>query len=220
MTARRSAKVFQSSSNALCLRKKVDEELDRLLEKGIIEPVKTSVWAAPVVPVLKRDGKVRICGDFKLTVNAATGNNCRAATGALSKFAMDNKIDIVIFQDIYQHNKTIMGLPPAWKTFMSAARTSGICIVNSNIICNESLNYPNSVFVNILTNSGGFLLGSVYSSPSSDLSSDVDVWAGELWNREVVVSGDLIAKNRSWDYNRNDQRGGGDTLLKMVRRDP
>ncbi|KAG8180416.1 hypothetical protein JTE90_022765 [Oedothorax gibbosus] len=65
-------KFFKARPVPYALRKKVDEELDRLLEKGIIEPVKTSVWAAPVVPVLKRDGKVRICGDFKLTVNAAT----------------------------------------------------------------------------------------------------------------------------------------------------
>ena len=53
------------------LQKKVDDELSRLELSGIIEPVQFSEWAAPIVPVLKPDGSVRICGDYKLTVNQA-----------------------------------------------------------------------------------------------------------------------------------------------------
>lgn len=48
---------------------KVNAELDRLLEVGVIVPVETSEWATPIVPVLKTDGSVRICGDFKVTLN-------------------------------------------------------------------------------------------------------------------------------------------------------
>ena len=54
------------------MRMKVEAELDRLQEQGIIEPVTFSDWAATIVPTLKRDKSVRICGDFKMTVNRAS----------------------------------------------------------------------------------------------------------------------------------------------------
>ncbi len=44
----------------------VEEELDRLIELQIIEPVLFSDWVAPIAPILKSDRKsIRICGDFK-----------------------------------------------------------------------------------------------------------------------------------------------------------
>lgn len=52
------------------LREKVEQELDRLHREGVLEPVEVSEWAAPIVAVLKADKtNVRICGDFRLTVN-------------------------------------------------------------------------------------------------------------------------------------------------------
>ena len=51
------------------MRVKVEQALDRMVEQGILEPVQYAEWAAPIVPVLKGDGTVRICGDFKVTVN-------------------------------------------------------------------------------------------------------------------------------------------------------
>ena len=44
-------------------------ELDRLQGDGIIKPITFSDWAAPTVPVSKLDGLIRICGDYKITVN-------------------------------------------------------------------------------------------------------------------------------------------------------
>ena len=49
------------------LREAVKRELDRLEKAGIIEKVKYSQWAAPVVPVPKGDGQLRLCGDYKVT---------------------------------------------------------------------------------------------------------------------------------------------------------
>ena len=51
------------------LKAKVEKELDRLQSEGIISPVEFTEWAAPIVPEVKQDGSVRICGDYKCTVN-------------------------------------------------------------------------------------------------------------------------------------------------------
>ena len=55
----------------LALRAKVEAELDRLKETGVIRPVEYSERAAPIVPVLKSTGAIRICGDYKVTINQA-----------------------------------------------------------------------------------------------------------------------------------------------------
>ena len=51
------------------LKQAVEQELDRLEALGIIEKVTHSQWAAPVVPVPKGGGKIRLCGDYKVTIN-------------------------------------------------------------------------------------------------------------------------------------------------------
>ncbi|XP_042083139.1 uncharacterized protein LOC121815605 [Haplochromis burtoni] len=60
---------YKPRSVPFAMKKKVEQELERLLEEKIIQPVKFSEWAAPIVPILKPDSSARICGDYKLTVN-------------------------------------------------------------------------------------------------------------------------------------------------------
>ena len=37
---------------------------------GALEPVESNDWVAPIVNVKKKDGGIRICADFKMTVNS------------------------------------------------------------------------------------------------------------------------------------------------------
>ena len=63
-------KFFRARSVPYALRDMVDQELERLQREGTLEPVEIADWAAPIVPVLKSDKtSVRICGDFRVTVN-------------------------------------------------------------------------------------------------------------------------------------------------------
>ena len=56
----------------LAFREEVDSQLEKGIKDGIWEPVKHSKWAAPLVVVPKDGGKsVRICGDYRLTINKA-----------------------------------------------------------------------------------------------------------------------------------------------------
>ncbi|CAB0017172.1 unnamed protein product [Nesidiocoris tenuis] len=66
-------KVFAARRVPIAIKKSVETELDRLVTEGIIEPVNLETdpieWASPIVVVIKPTGKVRICADFKVTIN-------------------------------------------------------------------------------------------------------------------------------------------------------
>ena len=64
-------KFFKARTIPFALKAKVETELERLESLGIIIPVQHSNWAAPVVPVVKQDGTIRLCGDYRVTINKA-----------------------------------------------------------------------------------------------------------------------------------------------------
>jgi hypothetical protein len=43
---------------------KVENELNRLEKEGVITLVDNNDWRTPLVPVLKNNGEIRICGDY------------------------------------------------------------------------------------------------------------------------------------------------------------
>jgi hypothetical protein len=66
------AKYFKARAVPYALKEKIGKELDKLETEGTIRKVQYSEWAAPIVPIVKEDGSIRICGDYKVTINPAS----------------------------------------------------------------------------------------------------------------------------------------------------
>lgn len=48
----------------------VDKALDELTNAGVLAKIENSDWVTPIVPVLKADGSIRICGDYQIIINS------------------------------------------------------------------------------------------------------------------------------------------------------
>ena len=62
-------KFLKPRSVPYALKPAIENDLQRLENAGIIKHVTYSDWATPIVPVPKADGTVRLCGDYKVTIN-------------------------------------------------------------------------------------------------------------------------------------------------------
>ncbi|CAG9110788.1 unnamed protein product [Plutella xylostella] len=62
-------KFFKPRPLPFALKDKVESELKRLVDNGILIPLRYSKYGTPIVPVVKSNGEIRICGDFALTIN-------------------------------------------------------------------------------------------------------------------------------------------------------
>ncbi|XP_031332218.1 uncharacterized protein K02A2.6-like [Photinus pyralis] len=82
------------------LRGKVEAELEKLVRQGVLQPIDHSEWSSPIVPVVKSSGEIRICADYKATINKALRvpaypmpviNEILASLGECKRFA---KLDL------------------------------------------------------------------------------------------------------------------------------
>lgn len=62
-------KFYKARPVPYAMKPKVEVNLKRLEEEGILSKVKFSNWATPIVPIVKPNGTVRTCSDYKITVN-------------------------------------------------------------------------------------------------------------------------------------------------------
>lgn len=70
----------------LAWKAKVEKQLNDLVDRGVLEPIDNSDWGTPLVPVLKPSGEIRLCGDYKTTVN---------------KFLVDFKYPLPLIEEIF-----------------------------------------------------------------------------------------------------------------------
>ena len=73
---------------------RVKEEIDKLLRVGFIWPVKKATWLSPIVVVPKKNGKIRVCMDYR-KLNVAT------VTNTFSLPFTDGVLDVVAGHKIY-----------------------------------------------------------------------------------------------------------------------
>ncbi|XP_057338493.1 uncharacterized protein K02A2.6-like [Microplitis mediator] len=69
------------------LKEKVELEIKRLVNMNILNPVTNSEWATLIVPVMKSNGQIRICGNYNITLNPNLKKNKHPIPRVMDLFA-------------------------------------------------------------------------------------------------------------------------------------
>ena len=146
------------------MRPAVEQEIARLEQEGVIEPVQFSNWATPLVCVPKVDGSVRICGDYRSTVNTClkveqypipSAEEIRQNLAGGQKYSkidlrcayqqmkLDEKSQeictINTLKGLYRYTRLPFGIassPAIWQRFMEQALggLTGICVMQDDVL--------------------------------------------------------------------------------------
>ena len=81
------------------MRSKLDAEYKGLQDTGIMEPVRYARLALPAVPVLKQEGSVQVCDDYKVTVNKSLR---KEVSPLLTPDALFTKLEGGVLSHAYQ----------------------------------------------------------------------------------------------------------------------
>jgi len=142
------------------VKSKVEAEIEKLVLDVILAKCSYSEWATPIVPVIKKDGSVRLCGDFKVTLNPvlevgqyplpriedifvvlAGGQRFTKST---YKWRSKHLLTINTEKGLYRFNRLVYGVgsaPAIWQRSLDTVlqRLKGVkCIIDDMIITGKT----------------------------------------------------------------------------------
>ncbi|KXJ10636.1 Uncharacterized protein K02A2.6 [Exaiptasia diaphana] len=95
-------------------KERIEAELQKLESQEIIEKVVHSDWAAPIVPIVKPTGAIRLCGDYKVTVNTVSKPDKYPLPKAYHQIPLDEAskklTTINTHVGLYQYNRLPYGV--------------------------------------------------------------------------------------------------------------
>lgn len=149
-------------------------------------------------------GNVPVGGLNILQINL---NHCNDANDALTIYALNNNIDIILCQDPYVSDGVASGIPSDWPIFFSDSLNSAIIFTNRDYAVISNLVLKNAVIISLNVSGDVIYLGSQYSSPSGNIDKDfVDLGTHFQSFDKVLLAGDFNVPLLELGYTRQSER--------------
>ncbi|XP_023239182.1 uncharacterized protein LOC111637833 [Centruroides sculpturatus] len=152
---------------------------------------------------------------FNITILTINTQRSKAASSVLQKMADEYRADIVLIQEPYLVNNSLMRFG-RWRTFLDQdfcrVIKAGILVCNKNLKVNFCSNFSTSFVTTTLLshNNKQLYFSSVYCSPAEDIQhliADLQNISNNIRNHFWVISGDFNAKSPTWHSPEEDPRG-------------